>query len=88
MNKVELVFLVIAVALALTIGAVFLAVDSQRDNAPDTDGNVGRCLQAQVVLYRVERGDAAEKCLTNLHRNGAERFARTWANYETEVGSW
>ncbi|MGH3996289.1 MAG: hypothetical protein ACRDTJ_02360 [Pseudonocardiaceae bacterium] len=88
MNRWERYGVVIVVALALTIGALMWVADATRDTAPDVDGSVGRCLQAQRVLYHVERGEAAEKCLANLDRNGSKKFARTWAGYDTEEGLW
>ena len=50
----------------------------------DTDGNVGRCVQAQQVLYQAAAGTAAETCLVQLYADGSEAFDRTWKNYGTE----
>jgi hypothetical protein len=54
----------------------------------DTDAAIGKCIQAQRVLYQVDRAQAAEKCLADLDDHGPARFARTWQNYETVPGSW
>lgn len=54
---------------------------------PSTDALMGKCLQAQQVLYRVDRGRAAETCAYDLSTD-RHRFERTWANYETVEGSW
>ena len=50
----------------------------------DTDGNVGRCVQAQQVLYQSPAGAAAETCLAQLYSGGEKSFDRTWKNYGTE----
>jgi hypothetical protein len=54
----------------------------------DTDSSIGKCLQAQRVLYQASRAEAAEACLAQLDDNGRDRFVRTWTNYETVPGSW
>lgn len=48
---------------------------------------MGKCLQGQQVLYRVDRGRAAESCAYDLATNRT-RFFSTWRNYTTEEGSW
>lgn len=53
----------------------------------DTDSSIGKCIQAQRVLYQSSRAEAAETCLAQLDESGP-RFVRTWANYKTEPGSW
>lgn len=89
MSRFDSYVTVVFVVLALVVGGLFLVADSKRDNAPpDTDEAVGRCIQAQRVLYHVTRGEAAEKCLADLDRHGAGKFAKTWAGYETEEGLW
>lgn len=77
----------------IAIIAVLALVDLTRHQdkpAPvvDTNSSVGKCIQAQRVLYQVTRGQAAEKCLADLDAHGPERFSRTWRNYETVDGSW
>lgn len=75
-------------AVVFALAAVILAVIFAASDQPDTDANVGKCIQAQRVLYQADRGQAAEKCLAMLDADGPERFSRTWQNYQTEPGSW
>lgn len=77
------------VALAFVVAGVILALIFRTEpEPPSADAAVGKCLQAQRVLYQVDRGQAAEKCLALLDADGPERFIRTWQNYRTEPGSW
>lgn len=48
---------------------------------------MGKCLQGQQVLYRVDRARAAGNCAYDLSTNRT-RFMRTWENYQTDEGSW
>lgn len=48
---------------------------------------MGKCLQGQMVFYRVDRGRAANTCAYELSQNRT-RFFNNWKNYKTEEGSW
>ena len=50
----------------------------------DTDGNVGRCVEAQRVFYQAAAGASAETCLAQLYAGGEAAFDRTWRNYKAD----
>lgn len=52
-----------------------------------TEEVMGKCLQGQQVLYRIDRGRAAGVCAYDLSTDRT-RFFRVWKDYETEEGSW
>lgn len=87
MNKLEKICLVgIAVAL---VALLVLAVTGNFHGEPrpvevDTDGNVGRCVEAQRVFYQAAAGAAAETCLAQLYAGGEQAFDRTWKNYRAD----
>lgn len=78
----------VALALVAVAGFVVLWPSAPSPAAPDTAANVGKCIQGQRVLYQVDRGEAAERCLAQLDAVGPARFARTWRGYETEASLW
>lgn len=93
MNRLTAFLLVVVVVLSAVLLIVVVTArqdpaEGRREPVPNTDANVGKCIQGHRVLWHESRAQAAEACLASLGEVGEQSFSQTWHNFETDLHQW